>query len=229
MQYIPILYLAIFSAQPIQTDTCQSWYISSSSHICNWENVNVSQEHTKSHFADGQWPTPSTVQVATGTWTWVTGYRRCHWPGPSLSDLVATVTITDSKSKIESESVSKYAQAAQRQWATPCDDFGGRGWQLQGRGRALQPGFGAGCRGWFENPRREMQGVSLCPALEGRPSSAFIFGLYIQHNQCITHVAKSSVSNPVFPFVVQKQKFPLHQSWYQLRLSTKWAATSSCF
>jgi len=69
MQYIPILYLAIFSAQPIQTDTCQSWYISSSSHICNWENVNVSQEHTKSHFADGQWPTPSTVQVATGTWT----------------------------------------------------------------------------------------------------------------------------------------------------------------
>ena len=44
----------------------------------------------------------------------VTGYRRCHWP----SDLVATVTITDSKSNIESESVSKYAQAAQRLRAT---------------------------------------------------------------------------------------------------------------
>ena len=128
----------------------------------------------------------------------MTGYRRCHWP----SDLVATVTITDSKSNIESESVSKYAQAA------PCDDSGGRGSQMQGRGRALQPGFGACCRGWFENPRREMQGVSLCPALEGRPLSAFIFGFYIQHNQCITRVAKSSVSNPGFPFVVQKQKFP---------------------
>ena len=52
----------------------------------------------------------------------------------------------------------------------------------------------------FENPedRREMQGFLLCPPLEGLPLSAFICGLYIQHNPCITHVEKSSVSNLVF-------------------------------
>jgi len=129
----------------------------------------------------------------------VTGYRRCHWP----SDLVATVTITDSKSNIESESVSKYAQAAQRLRATTP-----AGVDRSCRAAARGSRAAAGCRGWFENPRREMQGVSLCPALEGRPLSAFIFGLYIQHNQCKSRVAKSSVSNPVFPFVVHKQKFP---------------------
>jgi len=55
----------------------------------------------------------------------------------------------------------------------------------------------------FEN--REMQGFLLCPPLEGLPLSAFICGLYIRHNPCINYVAKSSVSNPVFPFVAQKQ------------------------
>jgi len=83
--------------------------------------------------------------------------------------------MTDSNSNIESESVSQYAQAAQRLRG---DDSCGRGLrQLTGRrggGRgARRPGFGAGCLGRFENPaaedRREMQGFLLCPPLEGLP------------------------------------------------------------
>jgi len=59
------------------------------------------------------------------------------------------VTMTDSNSNIESESVSQYAQAAQRLRG---DDSCGRGLrQLPGRrggGRgARRPGFGAGCLG----------------------------------------------------------------------------------
>jgi len=109
-------------------------------------------------------------------------------------------TVTDSNSNIESESVSQYAQAAQRLRG---DDSGGRGLprrQQPARGAAApgggarRPGFGAGCLGL----KIEMQGFLLCPPLEGLPLSAFICGLYIRHNPCINYVAKSSVSNFVF-------------------------------
>ena len=111
---------------------------------------------------------------------------------------VSTVTMTDSNSNIESESVSQYAQAAQRLRG---DDSCGRGLrQLPGRrggGRgARRPGFGAGCLGL--KIEGQMQGFLLCPPLEELPLSAFICGLYIRHNPCINHVAKSSVSNLVF-------------------------------
>ena len=62
-------------------------------------------------------------------------------------------TVTDSNSNIESESVSQYAQAAQRLRG---DDSGGRGLprrQQPARGAAApgggarRPGFGAGCLG----------------------------------------------------------------------------------
>ena len=47
--------------------------------------------------------------------------------------------------------------------------------------------------------RREMQGILLCPALEGRPFAAFILIRYKRNTQYIPHVAKSSVSTYV-PF-----------------------------
>ena len=173
------------SAQPIQTNTYQSRYIPSSSHICDWENVNMSQEHTSAR----------AVQVATGTWTWVTGYRPARAvslaaPGPETRSRLWPWLTAIPTSKL-SLCPSMHRQLSDSVATTPAGVDRGGG--------ARRPGFGA-CL--FENPaaedRREMQGFLLCPPLEGLPLSAFICGLYIRHNPCINHVAKSAVSNLVF-------------------------------
>ena len=63
-----------------------------------------------------------------------------HSPVTPSRSRVSTVTVTDSNSNIESESVSQYAQAAQRLRG---DDSGGRGLRQQparGAAAAAAPG-----------------------------------------------------------------------------------------
>ena len=145
--------------------------------------------------------------------------RHCHGHRLSAvslaSDLVATVTITDSKSNIESESVSKYAQAAQRLRATTP-----AGVDRSCRAAARGSRAAAGCRGWFENPRREMQGVLLYSALED--------ALYLLSFSVCTYSISSALfvlqnlqSQTLCFLLLCTNKNFLHRSWYQLRLSTK--------
>ena len=145
----------------------------------------------------------------------MTGYRRCHWP----SDLVrvATVTITDSKSNIESESVSKYAQAAQRLRATtpagvdrscraaaaPCS-------------RVSAPAAGAGLK-IHEGKCREFRYVLLSK------DALYLLSFSVStYNITSALLVLQNLQSQTLGFLLLcRNKNFLHRSWYQLRLSTK--------